>query len=114
METKQIAYKFVNWGVGKLEELKTSFPYRLKTKVLKNKKITRKEKNQLYAELQHNSYSKTGIPLHGYMFDFSDVLNEYFIEMDHGGIFKVFAIDKTSIRENERGIKKIVLSVEKI
>lgn len=105
---ENIAYKFVKWEVGKLEELKNSFPYRLKVKVLKGKEISRQEKNQLYKELESNSYSNRGIPLEGYMFDFSDILNEYFIEMKYGGIFGAFAIDKTSIRNNVIGIKRII------
>ena len=78
------------------------------TKLRRGEELSRAEKNRLYEELQHNSYSKKGIPLQGWMFDFGQWLKEYFIEFTYGQIEKVWAIDKTSIRAYEHNIKRIV------
>jgi len=90
-----------------LIELKDSFPYQLKEKVIAGKKLTGKEKHILFAELRNNSYSKVGIPLQGWMFDFSDILKPFYVEYTYGNIEKVYAPDKMSIRHNERQIEKI-------
>ena len=105
-----IAYKFVKWEVDPLENFKNSFAYKLKQKIINGGKMTRQEKDKLYDEIAHNSYSKTGIPLGGWMFDFRHILKEYFIEYDHGHIQKVYAPDKMSIRNNlyESSIKRII------
>lgn len=101
-----IAYKFVRWDVEPLDQLKDTFVYKVKQKVLQNKELTRQEKNELYKQLRNNSYSKTGVPLQGWLFDFKMILRTFLIayKYDVNTFHRVHAIDKTSIRESENQI----------
>lgn len=91
-------YKFVNWEVPELKELKNSKAYEVHEKLNKGIKLSREEKNWVFEKLQTNSYSNIGIPLRGWMFDLSDFLKEYWVELKYYGIVKVYSLDKTSIR----------------
>lgn len=102
-------YKFVKWDVPKLEDLKGIPCYNLHDKVIKNcEKLNRQEKDYLFKELNSNAYSKTGIPRHGWMFDFSVILKRFFVKFKYGHIQEYFAPDKTSIRNNLSAIANIV------
>jgi hypothetical protein len=103
----RIAYKFVDYDIPTLDTLSEEFPYWVKCNLLAGIEPSRTVKNNLYRQIQNNNYSKTGIPLRGWMFDFSKWLKPYYLEYTHGHIAKVWAMDKTSIRANERGIAKI-------
>ncbi len=102
-----IAYKFVKWDIDPLEKLKETEVYKMREKVLAGKTLTRKEKDSLYEMLKDNSYSRIGVPLQGWMFDFSNILKSYFVEYNGGYICRTCAPDKMSIRNNENGIRLI-------
>jgi hypothetical protein len=104
---QNIAYKFAKWDVPELDAIKENVWYKLRIKVMNGIKLTRQEKNDLYKELQSNLYSKTGIPRHGWLFPFKEVLHKYFIEYNDSHVRVVYAPDKTSIRSFEYGISKI-------
>lgn len=102
-------YKFVKWEIPPLDKLDGSFPYLLHKQLEEGIQPTRAEKDRAFSGLCHNSYSKTGIPLQGWMFDFRDWLKEYFVEFDYGHIERYWAFDKTSIRNEFSGrISRIV------
>jgi hypothetical protein len=94
-------YKFVKWEVSPLETLRDSFEFKIHRKVSNGIELTREEKNQLTRELLSNSYSRVGVPLQGWMFDFQNYLRRFWVK-DAGGIREVFAPDKTSIRASRR------------
>lgn len=102
-----IAYRFVSWDVSPLDNLKGSFHYTVTEKLNRGVKLTRDEKDSVYRLLFGNSYSKTGMPLRGWMFDLSDYLNAYAVEYKDGSMTKRYALDKTSIRKNEYYIRAI-------
>lgn len=101
-------YKFVNHDIPSLESLAGSFPYLLHKQLEDGIVPTREEKDQAFSSMCHNTYSKIGIPLRGWMFDFRPWLKEYFVEFDYGYIEKYWAFDKTSIRNELSGIQRIV------
>lgn len=103
-------WKFVKWDIPPLENLKDSFPYRMRTKVNAGEKLTQEEKDELYQDMRNNTFSKHGIPLQGWMFNFSDYCHLYYVEDKYGYIEKVWAPNKTSIRHNrhEPPIRRIV------
>jgi hypothetical protein len=102
-------YKFVKWEVQPLETLRDSFEFKVHEKTSKGIKLTREEKNRLTRELLGNTYSRLGVPLRGWMFDFRDCLRRFWVK-DAGGMREVFAPDKTAIRASGRflSICKIV------
>lgn len=103
-----IAYKFVKWGIVELDSLSETMPYQLKNEVLLGRRLTREKKDILFKALITNAYSKTGIPLQGWMFTFGEILHAYYVEFRHGGhIQKFYAPDKMSIRKELRGIHRI-------
>lgn len=103
----EIAYKFVQHDVPELETLKDSFPYRMKVKLLNNEPLTREEKNRLATEL---STSRTGsLRLRGWEYNFKNLLTEYWVKFNYGGIQAYFAPDKTSLRKCLNNINYIVV-----
>lgn len=98
-------YKFVKWEIPPLETLRDSFPFKIHEKVSNGVELTREEKNQLMRELLKNTYSRVGVPLQGWMFDFRDYLRRFWVK-DIGGMREVFAPDKTSIRASDRFFSK--------
>lgn len=72
-----IAYKFVKWDISPLKELADSKPYKLRVKVINNETLTREEKNYITEHVNCNSYSKSGIPLQGWLFSFSTALRKH-------------------------------------
>lgn len=92
-------FKFVNWEVSPLEELKGTKIDVIYEKLQQNEeKLSREEKNWVFEKLQTNAYSRTGIPLMGWMFDLSDYLKTYWVKTRYYGILEVYSLDKTSIR----------------
>ena len=92
-------YKFVSHDIDKLETLKDTKIYKLHEKLLTRGEIpTRKEKNYLF-DIMHNN-CKYGVKLHGWLFDFSSILKEYWVQFNYGHIEVFYALDKTSIRQN--------------
>lgn len=108
---EMIAYRFVtDRELPPLETLSNDYPYIVKSKLLQGKKLTREECNKLYSALSYarGGYCNgTNIALLGWMFDFSAWLHGYYVEYTHGGISKVYSLDKTSIRAVEPHIKRI-------
>jgi hypothetical protein len=102
-------YKFVKWEVPPLETLRDSFPFKIHEKIENGIELTRDEKNRLARELLNNAYSRVGIPLKGWMFDFRNYISHFWVK-DAGGIREVFAPDKTSIRAAGRffSVRQIV------
>ena len=104
-------YKFVSHEIPELEAMKNTFPYQLHEKLERGEKPTREEKDSAFSQIHGNIWSKAGIALHGWMFNYQEWLNEYWIEFDYGGNFdyqRYFAFDKTSIRSELDHISRIV------
>ena len=80
MNTTAIAVKFVKWDVPELDSLKNSKVYSLREKLNTGNRLNRDEKNWITKEVNTNSYFKNSIPLQGYRFNFSDVLNTYVVK----------------------------------
>ena len=103
-----IAWKFNKQTTSKLEDFKGAKVYELRRKLDNGEKLTREEKNWIAEELRYNFYSKTAIPLMGWLFSFEDVVKRYWV-MQYGQISERYAMDKTSIRATTFGrIEKIV------
>jgi hypothetical protein len=104
-------YKFVKHEIPPLENLKNTFAYQLHEKLERGEKLTRDDKDFAFRQIHTNIYSKAGIALHGWMFNYQEWLNEYWIEFDYGGNLvyeRYFAFDKTSIRNELDHISRIV------
>lgn len=103
-----IATKFVKWDVQPLENLKDCKVYILRQKVNDNIKLTREEKNWITYQANHNTYFRSGIPVMGWCFDFSDILKTFVVKQyDNWTEYK--AIDKTALRNMIFGrIDKII------
>lgn len=103
-----IAWKFSKQTTCKLEDLKGAKVYELREKLDNGERLTRDEKNWITEKLHNNFYSRTAIPLMGWMFSFHDVVKRYWV-MQYGQISERYAMDKTSIRATTFGrIEKIV------
>ena len=85
-----IATKFALWEVPSLDTLKDAKAYILRQKV------------------NHNTYFKSGIPVRGWRFDFSDILKTFLVNQ-YGCWYEYKSIDKTALRNFLHGrINKIV------
>lgn len=93
----EIAYKFVNWDVPTLEEMKNAKVYQLKEKCLNGEKLSREEKNWITEEVHSNIYSKHSIPLMGWMFSFKNFLRRFIVNQ-YGNWCEYYAFDKTALR----------------
>ena len=103
-----IAQKFVSWETPKLVSLKDSKVYQLREKLNNSEKLCREDKNWITKGVNNNSFFKCAIPLHGYRFDFADVLKTYIVKQ-YGYYHEYKAVDKTSLRAMIYGhIDKIV------
>ncbi len=108
IDMKEIATKFVNWGVRPLEDLQDTKAYILRTRLNDNGRLNREEKNWITKMVNDNAYFKFAIPVFGWMFDFSDVLNTYLVSQ-YGRWQEYKAVDKTALRNILFGkIDKIV------
>ena len=61
-------------------------------------RLNREEKNTLAHMVRNNAFSRRGVPVMGWMFDFSPVLRRYVVNQ-HGHWFEVCAPDKTAVRD---------------
>lgn len=103
-------YKFVDHEIDAVDTLKDTRVYQLHDKLVTNRqKPTREDKNDLFDLLDRSSY-KTRIALMGWMFSFREILKEYWVQYTYGQIDVIYALDKTSIRQNDyiTCIQKIV------
>ena len=99
---KDIATRFVSWQVPELASLKDSKVYRLRERLNSGEKMNREEKNWLTEAVNNNSFSRHGVPLLGYLFDFADVLRKYWVRQ-YGQITEYYATDKTALRKMLHG-----------
>ena len=105
---KAIATKFVEWDIQPLENLQGSKVYNLRLKLNNNGKLSREEKDWITAQVNHNTYFRSAIPLLGWRFDFSDVLKTFLVRQ-YGRWTEYRAMDKTALRKILFGrIEKIV------
>ncbi len=102
----EIAYKFVQHDIP--EPSKDSFPYRMKVKLLNNEPLTREEKNRLAKELSTTTMTGS-LRLRGWEYNFKNLLTEYWVKFNYGGIQAYFAPDKTSLRKCLDNINYIVV-----
>ena len=103
-----IATKFVNFGVRPLEDLQDTKAYILRTRLNNNGRLSREEKNWISYQVNHNTYFKSGIPVRGWRFDFSDILKTFLVNQ-YGCWYEYKSIDKTALRNFLHGrINKIV------
>jgi len=103
-----------SWDINKYREtLKIALDtrcYELLKKCQAGIKLTRDEKDYLF----HQGFSglnEVGIKRAGWFINFRPFLKTYWIKYDHGNIWEVHALDKTSIRNSfytNSGILKIV------
>lgn len=101
-------WKFNERATSKLDDLKGAKVYKLRLKLDNGEKLSREEKNWIAENLNTNCYSRTGIPLMGWIFSFRDVVKLYWVKQ-YGQISERYAMDKTSIRATTYGkIDKIV------
>ena len=97
MNTTAIATKFVKWDIPELSTLKNTNVYILRERLNKGDKLNRDEKNWITKNVNNNAYFKSGVPLHGYCFNFSDVLKTFVVKQ-YESYREYKAIDKTSLR----------------
>ena len=95
-------YKFVNWDVPDLTELKSAVAYKLLEKLNQGKSLTREEKcSSIFQQLWHSETYQTGrYKLMGYIFDFSPFMQTFLVKLKYHGWQEIRAFDKTSIRKN--------------
>ena len=108
MVTIPVATKFVKWNIPALETLRNSKVYEIRLKLDNNERLSREEKEWITKQVYQNSYFNNGIPLGGWLFDFSDVLKNYIINQ-YGRWTEYKAVDKMALRKILCGrIDKIV------
>ena len=90
--------KFVPWDTKPLEELKDSLVYKIWSLIRDGVKLNRAQKSWVTNKVNSNSYFNNAIPLQGWCFPFSKVLNKY-VAKQNGVCTEYFAVDKTSLRE---------------
>jgi len=99
-------YKFVKWDVPNLENYKNTTMYILHNKCENQLDLSREEKNKLVFSSSDPNYK-----LYGWAYDFREFLKEFWVETKYYGIVKVYAFDKTAIRESKK-VMNIVKIVE--
>lgn len=100
----QLAYKFNEAAKTEYQDFETEKGslIELKQRLIDSGVLTRDEKDKLQNRLMNNSYSKTGVPIAGWMFDFYGYLKVYVVKQ-YGSWNEVHAFDKTAIRNNTYG-----------
>ena len=81
----------------KLEDLVCCKAYIIRQKINNNEKLTREDKNYITKKVNDNSFFDYAIPVLGWKFDFSDVLDTFIVNYDDH-FAKVHATDKTALR----------------
>lgn len=99
-----IATKFALWEVPTLDTLKDTRAYILREKVNNRESLSREEKNWISYQVN----LKSGIPVRGWRFDFSDILKTFLVNQ-YGCWHEYKSVDKTALRKFIHGrINKIV------
>ena len=93
---------------GNVKKLINTYTFKLHQKAIKGKKLTQDEKDRIYQGINRNSFFKDSIPFQAVRFNFSKILKTYFVQFNTGDIQQVKAINKTSIRNEEMGVNRIV------
>lgn len=106
-----MATKFATWDIPSLEALQGSKVYGLRTKLNNGEALDREEKDWLTHAVNHNSYFKSGIPLQGWRFDFSDILRTYLVNQ-YGSWTEYKATDKTALRKMLYGRVNQIVELE--
>ena len=91
-------YRFVQHEIPPLEALRDTRIYKVYQKCEDGEKLTRDERDWLFEQFYGSSYGKDRVALHGWMFDWSDKVKRYWVQLKYYGILQYYAIDKTSIR----------------
>src|SRR5574344_2250318 len=89
--------RFVEWDVPALDTLQECKAYQSRDKLNKGMKLNRSDKNWLTEAINHNTYSRRGIPVVGWLFDFTDTVHLYWVRQ-YGRITEYYATDKTALR----------------
>lgn len=100
-------YKFNLNSPKTLDDLRSSFEYRVFTALNDGRELDREIKNAL-AERLVISHDKGALYLGGWCFPVWQFLKEYFVEFTYDHIEKYWAPDKTSLRACLSDIKRIV------
>jgi len=84
--------------------------YAIMEKVNNGEDLSREDARFITEGVNTNSYFKTAIPLLGWKFDFSDVLNCYWVQDKAGYIHEYMAVDQISLKSflGNRNVWKIV------
>jgi hypothetical protein len=90
-------WKFVDWDIPELDEFKRCRAYILRERLNNGGRLNREEREWLTLGINHNSYLKTGIPVRGWAFDFSDVLHRFWVKQ-FGMIIEYYATDEKTLR----------------
>lgn len=90
-------HKFVPYDVPALDSLSGNPAYLLRKKLNDGRKMTREDKDYLTKAVNTNTYSKSGIPVMGWLFNFSDVLRQFLVRQ-YGQWQEYRAVDKTALR----------------
>ncbi len=108
-----IAYKFNPNTTTTLDDLIDSRVYRIKMKLLQKEKLDNSDKEFLVDKINCNSFSKSGIPIMGWMFSFRDFTKLYVVKFNNF-IHEYRAVNKTSLRKylNSTGYWQISYIVE--
>lgn len=96
------AWKFSERATDNVEDFEGAKVYEIRKKLDVGNKLSREEKNWVAEKLNNNLYSKTAIPLMGWLFSFDDVVKKYWVKQ-YGQITERYAMDKTSIRATTYG-----------
>ena len=88
--------KFVEWDVPALSTLNGCKAYQLRERLNNGEKLDRSEKNWLTEAINHNTYSRRGVPVMGWLFDFTDAVHLYWVRQ-YGRITEYYATDKTAL-----------------
>lgn len=96
------AWKFSDTATDNVENFVGAKVYEIRRKLDAGDRLSREEKNWVAENLNNNLYSKTAIPLMGWLFSFDDVVKKYWVKQ-YGQIHERYAMDKTSIRATTYG-----------
>ena len=95
-------YKFVDWEVPSIEELKDAKAVRLRTHIDNGGRLTRQDKNWITEAVNSNTYFKKAVPVQGWCIPFADVLHRFVVKQ-YGLWHEMCAVDKTAIRNTTYG-----------
>ena len=76
-------------------------------------RLNREEKNYLTRAVKNNGFSRRGIPVMGWMFDFSPVLKRYLLNQ-YGQWYELCAADKTALRHAVYGRIHEIVEISRV